>query len=132
MRMQKSALPLLRTRSFDCVFVGVYGLRNFPCLAKSLREIERVTRPGGLMVTLDFFLPQNRALRRAYLSYLYAQGAFWGLLLHGRPRTYVPTSPTRCGALYRWRNFPRCWERSASRESTRDHLSLGVSGCTGR
>ena len=24
-----------------------------------------------------------------YLGYLYAQGAFWGLLLHGRARTYT-------------------------------------------
>lgn len=74
--------------SFDCVFIG-YGLRNFPNLETALREIERVTRPGGLLVTLDFFLPPNRALRRLYLGYLYLQGAFWGTLLHGHPRTYT-------------------------------------------
>jgi demethylmenaquinone methyltransferase / 2-methoxy-6-polyprenyl-1,4-benzoquinol methylase len=79
--------------SFDCVFIG-YGLRNFPNLSGALREIERVTRPGGMMVSLEFFLPANRILRRIYLAYLYAQGAFWGLLLHGRPRvyTYLPDS----------------------------------------
>jgi demethylmenaquinone methyltransferase / 2-methoxy-6-polyprenyl-1,4-benzoquinol methylase len=82
-----TALPFADA-SFDCVFVG-YGLRNFPCLATAVREIERVTRPGGLMVALDFFLPRNRALRRVYLGYLYAQGAFWGMALHGRPRTYT-------------------------------------------
>lgn len=79
--------------SFDCVFVG-YGLRNFPDLASALGEIQRVTRPGGSLVTLDFFLPANRLFRWGYLSYLYAQGAFWGLLLHGRARTYtyIPAS----------------------------------------
>jgi len=79
--------------AFDCVCVG-YGLRNFPDLALALREIERVTRPGGRLVSLDFFLPANAVLRRLYLGYLYAQGAFWGLLLHGRPRvyTYIPDS----------------------------------------
>ncbi|MGA8234714.1 MAG: ubiquinone/menaquinone biosynthesis methyltransferase [Candidatus Acidiferrales bacterium] len=82
-----AALPFA-DGSFDCVFVG-YGLRNFPCLATALREIERVTRPGGLLVALDFFLPPNPALRQAYLGYLYAQGAFWGTVLHGRPRTYT-------------------------------------------
>jgi demethylmenaquinone methyltransferase / 2-methoxy-6-polyprenyl-1,4-benzoquinol methylase len=79
--------------SFDCVFIG-YGLRNFPNLEQSLREIKRVTRPGGLLVSLDFFLPANGLMRRLYLAYLYAQGAFWGLVLHGRPRvyTYIPDS----------------------------------------
>jgi demethylmenaquinone methyltransferase / 2-methoxy-6-polyprenyl-1,4-benzoquinol methylase len=78
---------------FDAVFVG-YGLRNFPDLQKAVKEIERVTRPGGLLVSLDFFLPSNAILRRLYLAYLYAQGALWGLVLHGRPRvyTYIPDS----------------------------------------
>ena len=79
--------------TFDCVFIG-YGLRNFPKLEVAVREIERVTRPGGLLVSLDFFLPANPILRLGYLAYLYAQGAFWGLVLHGRPRiyTYIPDS----------------------------------------
>jgi len=78
---------------FDCVFIG-YGLRNFPNLKQALQEIERVTRPGGILVSLDFFLPKNFMLRRLYLGYLYTQGAFWGFLLHGRPRvyTYIPDS----------------------------------------
>ena len=75
-------------KCFDCVFIG-YGLRNFGNLAKSLAEIERVTRPGGLLVSLDFFLPASRFLRSLYLAYLYAQGTFWGLVLHGRARTYT-------------------------------------------
>ena len=85
-------LPFVSS-SFDCVFIG-YGLRNFPNLKAALSEIERVTRPGGLLVTLDFFLPRNRTLRQLYLGYLYLQGTFWGLLLHGRPRiyTYIPDS----------------------------------------
>jgi len=80
-------------QSFDCVFIG-YGLRNFPQLDKALVEIERVTRPGGLLVSLDFFLPANRVLRTVYLGYLFLQGAFWGIVLHGQPRiyTYIPDS----------------------------------------
>jgi demethylmenaquinone methyltransferase/2-methoxy-6-polyprenyl-1,4-benzoquinol methylase len=79
--------------TFDCVFIG-YGLRNFPSLDTALREIERVTRPGGRLVSLDFFLPSNFLMRKVYLAYLYAQGTFWGLVLHGRPRvyTYIPDS----------------------------------------
>jgi demethylmenaquinone methyltransferase/2-methoxy-6-polyprenyl-1,4-benzoquinol methylase len=79
--------------AFDAVFIG-YGLRNFPDLKQAVREIERVTRPGGLLVSLDFFLPSNPILRRIFIAYLYAQGAVFGLLLHGRPRvyTYIPDS----------------------------------------
>ena len=82
--------------SFDCVFVG-YGLRNFPDLSTAIGEIRRVTRAGGLLVTLDFFLPVNSVLRKLYLAYLYAQGAFWGTLLHRSPKiyTYIPDS-LRC------------------------------------
>ncbi len=81
--------------SFDCVFIG-YGLRNFPDLKAAVQEIKRVTRPGGSIVSIDFFLPSNAVLREIYLAYLYAQGAVWGLLLHGRARvyTYIPDSLT--------------------------------------
>jgi demethylmenaquinone methyltransferase / 2-methoxy-6-polyprenyl-1,4-benzoquinol methylase len=79
--------------TFDAVFIG-YGLRNFPDLKKAVCEIERVTRAGGLLVSLDFFLPANPILKHLYLGYLYAQGAVFGLLMHGRPRvyTYIPDS----------------------------------------
>lgn len=78
---------------FDCVFVG-YGLRNFPNLKNAVEEIRRVTCPGGLLVSLDFFLPSNPLLRSLYLAYLYVQGTFWGFVLHGKPRvyTYIPDS----------------------------------------
>ena len=76
------------TACFDCVFIG-YGLRNFPQLPVTLREIERVTRPGGLLLSLDFFLPSNQLSRQLYLAYLYVQGAFWGAVLHRQPKIYM-------------------------------------------
>jgi demethylmenaquinone methyltransferase/2-methoxy-6-polyprenyl-1,4-benzoquinol methylase len=79
--------------AFDAVFIG-YGLRNFSDLPPALGEICRVTRPGGILVSLDFFLPASHLVRELYLGWLYVQGALWGLLLHGHPRiyTYIPDS----------------------------------------
>ena len=79
--------------AFDAVFIG-YGLRNFPRLEPALGEVLRVLKPGGALVSLDFFLPNGPLLRSLYLGYLYAQGACWGMILHGRARvyTYIPDS----------------------------------------
>jgi ubiquinone/menaquinone biosynthesis C-methylase UbiE len=84
-----TALPFA-DGSFDCVFIG-YGLRNFPNLNAAVREIERVTRPGGLMVSLDFFLPGNPCCA-GYFSGTYMRRAHSGaccLLLHGNPHVYT-------------------------------------------
>jgi demethylmenaquinone methyltransferase/2-methoxy-6-polyprenyl-1,4-benzoquinol methylase len=80
-------------RTFDAIFVG-YGLRNFPQLEYVLREVHRLLKPGGVLVSLDFFLPGRAWMRTSYLAYLYLQGAFWGVVLHGRARvyTYIPDS----------------------------------------
>jgi demethylmenaquinone methyltransferase / 2-methoxy-6-polyprenyl-1,4-benzoquinol methylase len=87
-----ASLPF-QSACFDAVFIG-YGLRNFPRMDQALQEIHRVLKPGGVLVSLDFFLPRNGWLRRLYLGYLYVQGAVWGILLHGRARvyTYIPDS----------------------------------------
>lgn len=109
--------------AFDCVFIG-YGLRNFPNLEQAVNEIRRVTRPGGLFVSLDFFLPANAVLRRLYLAYLYAQGAFWGLLLHGRPRvyTYIPDS---LRSFVSADDFSACLQRAGYRRVEARSFILG-------
>jgi demethylmenaquinone methyltransferase/2-methoxy-6-polyprenyl-1,4-benzoquinol methylase len=112
--------------SFDCVFVG-YGLRNFPQLDVAVREIERVTRPGGLLVSLDFFLPAHGLARKLYLAYLYTQGAIWGTLLHGRPRiyTYIPDSLRNFVSI---EDFSSLLRRSGYRKVDADRFILGGIG----
>jgi demethylmenaquinone methyltransferase/2-methoxy-6-polyprenyl-1,4-benzoquinol methylase len=110
---------------FDYVFVG-YGLRNFPNLPAALAEIHRVTRPRGLLVSLDFFLPAGRLWRQLYLGYLYAQGAFWGSLLHARPRvyTYIPDS---LRSFMSYEEFSRLLARSGYTEvDTRPYIGGGI------
>jgi demethylmenaquinone methyltransferase/2-methoxy-6-polyprenyl-1,4-benzoquinol methylase len=79
--------------SFDAVFIG-YGVRNFTELPKALKEIRRVLKPGGKLVTLDFFQPRNPVWRELFIGWLYFQGGLWGLILHGKPSiyTYIPRS----------------------------------------
>lgn len=54
---------------FDVVSVG-YGLRNLADVEAGLREILRVLRPGGKLLSLDFGKPESAALRSAYFGYL--------------------------------------------------------------
>jgi demethylmenaquinone methyltransferase/2-methoxy-6-polyprenyl-1,4-benzoquinol methylase len=86
------ALPF-PAASFDVVTTG-YGIRNVPELAPALDEIERVLRPGGRFLSLDFDRPENPLLRRIYFTYLTIVGSILGVLLHGDPETYryIPQS----------------------------------------
>ncbi|MFL6214529.1 MAG: ubiquinone/menaquinone biosynthesis methyltransferase [Blastocatellia bacterium] len=73
--------------TFDCV-TGGYALRNVPDVACALTEIERVLKPGGRLLSLDFGHPPNPVYRRAYLHYLTVVGSLVGLMMHGDADTY--------------------------------------------
>jgi demethylmenaquinone methyltransferase/2-methoxy-6-polyprenyl-1,4-benzoquinol methylase len=89
------ALPF-PSASFDIVTTG-YGLRNVPDLTAALGEIQRVLKPGGVILSLDFNRPSSDALRAIYLAYLDAVGGALGFLLHRDPDTYryIPASIRR-------------------------------------
>ena len=82
--------------SFDIVTTG-YGLRNVPDLDAAIREIHRVLRPGGVLVSLDFNRPASVVVRAIYLSYLRLVGGALGWVLHRDPDTYryIPASIAR-------------------------------------
>jgi ubiquinone/menaquinone biosynthesis methyltransferase len=90
-----TALPFAG-ESFDIVTTS-YGLRNVPALERSLVEIARVLRPGGLLVSLDFNKPSRRVVRAVYLGYLTVVGSILGAALHADPDTYryIPHSIRR-------------------------------------
>lgn len=89
------ALPI-PAASCDIVTAG-YGLRNVPELDPALREMLRVLRPGGRVLSLDFTLPAAPLVRHAYLTYLEVVGGVVGRVLHGDPDTYryIPASLRR-------------------------------------
>jgi len=55
--------------SFDAVTIS-FGLRNFVDPVKGLREMRRVTKPGGRLVVCEFSSPTWAPLRTVYLKYL--------------------------------------------------------------
>jgi len=89
------ALPF-GAAQFDVVTTG-YGLRNVPDLDGALREIVRVLRPGGVLLSLDFDRPSHALVRGVYLGYLTVVGSVLGFVLHRDPDTYryIPESIRR-------------------------------------
>lgn len=55
--------------SFDAVTIS-FGLRNTADPVQALREMRRVTRPGGRVVVCEFSHPTWRPLRTVYVEYL--------------------------------------------------------------
>ena len=59
-------LPFLDD-TFDAVTIS-YGLRNFVDPVAGLREMLRVTRPGGRLVVCEFSTPTSPAFRTVYMD----------------------------------------------------------------
>ncbi len=55
--------------TFDAVTIS-FGLRNVVDTEGALREMWRVTRPGGRIVICEFSQPSHELLRTVYLEYL--------------------------------------------------------------
>jgi len=77
-RRARPAVPLLAgdalalpfaDGTFDAVTIS-FALRNVVDTEGALRELGRVTRPGGRLVVCEFSHPTNAAFRTVYLSYL--------------------------------------------------------------
>jgi demethylmenaquinone methyltransferase/2-methoxy-6-polyprenyl-1,4-benzoquinol methylase len=85
-RADMLAIPL-RSGSAAVVTVG-YGFRNVPDLAGALGEVHRVLRPGGRLVSLDFFVPEGVRWRGVFLWYLRRAGRLVGRWWHGEPEAY--------------------------------------------
>jgi demethylmenaquinone methyltransferase/2-methoxy-6-polyprenyl-1,4-benzoquinol methylase len=62
------ALPF-EDGAFDAATIS-FGLRNVHDTGAALRELARVTRPGGRLVICEFSHPTSTAFRAVYLEYL--------------------------------------------------------------
>ncbi len=69
--IQADAMHLpMEDGAFDAV-TAAFGLRNMASWPDAVREMARVTRPGGALFILDFSLPRLRLLRGPYRFYLH-------------------------------------------------------------
>jgi demethylmenaquinone methyltransferase/2-methoxy-6-polyprenyl-1,4-benzoquinol methylase len=81
-----AALPFPDS-TLDAVTAG-YALRNTPDWRASIAELARVVRPGGQLLTLDFYLPTFLPWRAAFLGWLGAAGRTVGWWWHREPMAY--------------------------------------------
>lgn len=78
--------------SFDAVIVA-FGVRNFENLEKGLSEMNRVLKPGGLAMILEFSKPKG-LFKLLYNFYFNVILPLWGKLFSGdnAAYTYLPES----------------------------------------
>jgi demethylmenaquinone methyltransferase / 2-methoxy-6-polyprenyl-1,4-benzoquinol methylase len=81
------ALPF-RDGSFDAVTIS-FGLRNVHDTDAALRELARVTRPGGRMVVCEFSHPVSAPFRALYLEYLMRALPALAQRVASNPEAYV-------------------------------------------
>jgi len=77
--------------SFDAIIVG-FGVRNFENLNKGLSEINRVLKPGGVALILEFTTPDTFIIRQLYYFYFNFILPFIGKYFskHNFAYTYLP------------------------------------------
>ncbi len=62
---------------FDAVTVA-FGVRNFENLSKGLSEMQRVLRPGGKLIVLEFSKPASFPFKQLYHFYFTRILPWWG------------------------------------------------------
>jgi demethylmenaquinone methyltransferase/2-methoxy-6-polyprenyl-1,4-benzoquinol methylase len=86
--VQGDALHLpFAQEAFDVVTMG-YGLRNLASFQQGVREMYRVTKPGGRLLILDFGKPDWLPWRYFYFTYLKCCVPVFGQVFCGNSRAY--------------------------------------------
>lgn len=80
-------------QTFDAIIVA-FGVRNFENLQKGLTEMNRVLKPGGHLIVLEFSKPSTFPVKQVYNFYFKYILPFWGNLLakHKTAYSYLPES----------------------------------------
>lgn len=110
--------------SFDGATVG-WGLRNLPDLEKGIREMIRVVKPGGVVVSLDMAKPTLPGFKQGYWLYFEKLVPLMGKVWAGKAKAYQYLHDST-------REFPaqqelaRIFERAGLVETRYENLAGGV------
>ncbi|HEY5704794.1 MAG TPA: ubiquinone/menaquinone biosynthesis methyltransferase [Terrimicrobiaceae bacterium] len=86
--VQADGLKLpFRDGTFDALTVA-FGLRNMASWENALCEMARVLRPGGLLLVMDFSLPEFAPLRGFYRLYLHKVLPRFAAMITGNKEAY--------------------------------------------
>ena len=86
--IQGDAMSLpFENNKFDCATVG-WGLRNVPDILKAVREMARVVKPGGKVISLDMAQPMTPVFRELYWLCFNKVVPVMGKLLSGNKKAY--------------------------------------------
>ncbi|QIZ77977.1 bifunctional demethylmenaquinone methyltransferase/2-methoxy-6-polyprenyl-1,4-benzoquinol methylase UbiE [Ferrimonas lipolytica] len=72
---------------FDVITIA-FGLRNVTDKAKALRSMQRILKPGGKLLVLEFSKPQNAAMQKAYDFYSFQIIPRMGSMIAGDAESY--------------------------------------------
>lgn len=74
--------------AFDCAIIG-FALRNVADISLAFREMARVVKAGGRVVSLELTPPSSRLVKPFYRLYMYQIASRIGGLISGKREAYV-------------------------------------------
>lgn len=110
--------------SFDVVTVA-FGVRNFEHLELGLKEMQRVLRPGGKVIILEFSMPEHFPMRQLYRFYFrYILPTLGGWISGNKGAyTYLPESVMK---FPQGQAFLNIMKNCGFEESMQRKLSFGI------
>lgn len=110
--------------TFDAVTVA-FGVRNFENLEKGLKEIWRVTKPGGKLIVLEFSKPTMFPFKQLYNFYFRNILPTIGKLTSKDPKAYSYLYES-VQAFPDGKNFVNVLKSTGFQRATHKALTLGV------
>jgi demethylmenaquinone methyltransferase / 2-methoxy-6-polyprenyl-1,4-benzoquinol methylase len=110
---------------FNAAMVA-FGVRNFENLEKGLTEINRVLKPGGKLVILEFSKPEKFPVKQFYNFYFFRILPFIGKII-SRDRRAYNYLPESVAAFSSGSHFLKVLEKTGYKNTSAEPLTFGIS-----